>query len=38
LVDPPPVWLSLGGLLLFTAVVLLLASWKIRGMEIRYAD
>ena len=38
LVEPPPAWLAIGGLLLFTAVVLVLSGWKIRRMEISYAE
>jgi hypothetical protein len=38
LVEPPPAWLAVGGLLVFTAVVLVLSGWRIRRMEIRYTD
>lgn len=38
LVEPPPGWVSLGGLLLFTLAVLAMAGWRIRRMEIRYTD
>ncbi|MGA9994911.1 MAG: hypothetical protein WBP93_05825, partial [Pyrinomonadaceae bacterium] len=34
--EPTPAWLSIPGLLIFTALVLLLASYRIRRMEIRY--
>lgn len=34
--EPTPAWISIPGLLLFTALVLLLASYRIRRMEIRY--
>ena len=37
LAEPTPAWISLPGLLLFTAVVLFLASLHIRRMEISYA-
>ena len=37
LVEPTPVWISVPSLLLFTAVVLFLASLHIRRMEISYA-
>lgn len=36
--EPPPVWLSVGGLLGLTLVVLVLASLMLRRMEIRYGD
>jgi ABC-type transport system involved in multi-copper enzyme maturation permease subunit len=36
LADPPPVWLSISGLLVFTTAVLILAAWRIRRMEVRY--
>jgi hypothetical protein len=35
-VDPTPVWISVPSLILFTAVVLFLASRRIRKTEIRY--
>ncbi len=38
LVEPPPAWLAVGGLLVFTAVVLVLSGWRIRRMEIHYAE
>ncbi|HEY0658639.1 MAG TPA: hypothetical protein VGD05_09195, partial [Pyrinomonadaceae bacterium] len=37
LVEPTPAWISVPSLLLFTAVVLCLASLHIRRMEISYA-
>ena len=37
-VQPPSAWVSLAGLLLFTAAVLAFAGWRIRWMEIRYSD
>jgi len=37
LAEPTPAWISLPGLLLFTAVILFLASLHIRRMEISYA-
>jgi ABC-type transport system involved in multi-copper enzyme maturation permease subunit len=36
LVDPTPAWISVPSLILFTALVLFLASRRIRKMEIRY--
>jgi ABC-type transport system involved in multi-copper enzyme maturation permease subunit len=36
--DPPSVWASVAGLLLFSAVVLTLSARRIRRMEISYAD
>jgi hypothetical protein len=37
LVEPTPAWIAVPSLLLFTAVVLVLASLHIRRMEISYA-
>jgi hypothetical protein len=37
LVEPTPAWISVPSLLVFTAVVLFLASLHIRRMEISYA-
>jgi len=37
LAEPTPAWISLPGLLIFTAVILFLASLYIRRMEISYA-
>jgi len=37
LVEPTPAWISVPSLLLFTGVVLFLASLHIRRMEISYA-
>lgn len=34
--DPPPVWASIFGLLVFTALVLGAACWRARGMEVSY--
>jgi len=34
--DPVPAWLSVPGLLLFTALVLALAGWRARWMELGY--
>lgn len=36
LADPTPAWLSVPGLIIFTLIVLLLASLQIRRMEISY--
>ncbi|MDH3626104.1 MAG: hypothetical protein OEV00_04245 [Acidobacteriota bacterium] len=38
LVDPPPIWMTVPGLLLLTAVILLIAGRRIRRMEISYAQ
>lgn len=37
-VDPTPAWISIPGMILFTAIVLFLASVRIRKMEIRYGN
>ncbi len=37
LADPAPAWLSVPGLLVVTALVLVFAGWKIRRMEITYS-
>jgi ABC-type transport system involved in multi-copper enzyme maturation permease subunit len=37
-VDPTPAWISVPSMLIFTAVVLILASVRIRRMEIRYGN
>jgi ABC-type transport system involved in multi-copper enzyme maturation permease subunit len=37
LAAPVPVWIALPGLLVFTALVLVLAAWRARTMEISYA-
>jgi ABC-type transport system involved in multi-copper enzyme maturation permease subunit len=37
LAAPVPAWLALAGLLLFTALMLVIAGWRIRRMEISYA-
>lgn len=36
LAEPTPAWISVPGLLLFTLLVLVLAGWRIRRMEISY--
>ncbi|HEX4952849.1 MAG TPA: hypothetical protein VF017_05575 [Thermoanaerobaculia bacterium] len=36
--EPPPAWVSVGGLLVFAAVLLTLTCWLSRKMEIRYGD
>ncbi len=38
LVDPTPAWISVPSMIIFTAVVLILASVRIRRMEIRYGN
>jgi hypothetical protein len=35
--EPTPVWLAVSGLLAFTAVVLALACWRVRSLEISYS-
>lgn len=37
-VDPTPVWISVPSMIIFTAIVLLLASIRIRKLEIRYGN
>jgi ABC-type transport system involved in multi-copper enzyme maturation permease subunit len=37
-VDPTPAWISVPSMLIFTAAVLILASIRIRRMEIRYGN
>lgn len=37
-VDPTPVWISITGLLALSAVMLLLAGWRVRRMEIDYGE
>lgn len=37
-VDPTPVWISVPSMIIFTAIVLFLASIRIRKMEIRYGN
>jgi len=37
LAEPTPAWISVPGLLVFTGIVLFLASVHIRRMEISYA-
>lgn len=37
-VDPTPAWISIPSLIVFTALVLFLASRRIRKMEIRYGN
>lgn len=36
LADPPPAFLSIGGVLVFSILVLLLAGWRARRLEISY--
>jgi ABC-type transport system involved in multi-copper enzyme maturation permease subunit len=36
--DPTPAWISVPSMIIFTAVVLILASVRIRRMEIRYGN
>jgi ABC-type transport system involved in multi-copper enzyme maturation permease subunit len=38
LAEPTPAYLSIPGLILVTAIVLLLAIWRIRKLEIRYGS
>lgn len=35
--DPVPIWLAIPGLIIFTAITLVLAGWRVRHMEISYA-
>ncbi|MEM1201610.1 MAG: hypothetical protein AAGN66_00125 [Acidobacteriota bacterium] len=35
--DPIPAWISVPGLMLFTALLLILACWRMRRMEVTYA-
>jgi ABC-type transport system involved in multi-copper enzyme maturation permease subunit len=37
-VDPTPAWISVPSMIVFTSVVLILASLRIRKMEIRYGN
>lgn len=37
-VDPTPAWLAVPGLLIVTLLVLIAASYRIRHLEIKYAD
>ncbi len=37
LADPAPAWLSVPGLAILTAVVLAIATWKLKRMEISYS-
>ncbi|HKQ77804.1 MAG TPA: hypothetical protein VJ810_29170 [Blastocatellia bacterium] len=37
-VDPTPAWISVPSMIIFTAIVLFLASVRIRRMEIRYGN
>ena len=37
-VESPPVWLSLVGLVSFTVVVLLISAWRLGRFQIHYAD
>jgi ABC-type transport system involved in multi-copper enzyme maturation permease subunit len=36
--DPTPAWLAIPGLLLLTAIVLAMAGWTVRDMEVSYGD
>jgi ABC-type transport system involved in multi-copper enzyme maturation permease subunit len=38
IVDPTPAWISVPSMIIFTAVVLILSSVRIRKMEIRYGN
>lgn len=38
LTEPPPVWLSVIGLAVFTGLVILAAGWRARRMEVAYGD
>lgn len=38
IVDPTPAWISVPSMIIFTAAVLILASVRIRRMEIRYGN
>ena len=38
LADPAPIWVSIPGLLVVTAVILVIAGIKLRGMEISYSS
>jgi ABC-type transport system involved in multi-copper enzyme maturation permease subunit len=38
MVDPTPAWISIPSMIVFTAVVLILASVRIRRMEIKYGN
>lgn len=38
LAEPTPAWLAIPGLLLLTAVILGLAGWSVRSMEVSYGD
>lgn len=38
LTEPPPAWLSVLGLIVFTGLVLLAAGWRARHMEVIYGD
>jgi hypothetical protein len=37
-VDPTPAWISVPSMIIFTTIVLFLASIRIRKMEIRYGN
>jgi hypothetical protein len=37
-VDPTPAWISIPSMIAFTAIVLVLASIRIRRMEVRYGN
>ena len=36
--DPVSAWLAVPGLILFTGLTMIIAAWRIRGMEISYAS
>lgn len=36
--EPTPVWLAVAGLLVFTAMVLAVACWRVRTLEISYSS
>lgn len=38
LVDPPPAWVSVLGLVVFTGLVIGAAGWRARRMEVAYGD
>jgi hypothetical protein len=37
-IDPTPAWISVPSMIVFTSVVLILASVRIRRMEINYGN
>lgn len=38
LAEPPPAWLSVFGLVVFTGLVILAAGWRARNMEVSYGE